>query len=140
MVELVVFGVLLVVGYTVGSSREKKHYQSLLKREKQYLDMPIRSEDYAKYDNVEVFLVSSSAVIAADYFKTIVVGFRSFIGGQIRSHETLMDRARREVMVRLKEQANSGGGKEIIGLRFEMNSIDKSAVEVMAYGTAIKPL
>lgn len=138
MVELVIFVVLLVVGYTVGTKREKSHFADITKREREFLNISVRAEYEAEYENVDVQLVCSSVVVASDYFKAVAVGFRSLIGGQVRSQETLMDRARRECLLRLKQQAAEFGAYEIIGYRVLMTSLDQIGVELMAYGTAIK--
>lgn len=137
MSNIVVFLVLITVGYIWGSSREKKHFESLARREKKLLSLPVRSEDHADYENVSVVLVAASVVVASDYFKTIATALRGLIGGHIRSQELLMDRARREAMIRLKEQAYDLNAAEVIGLRMEMNSLDQLGVEVMVYGTAV---
>ena len=72
--------------------------------------------------------------------KTFVAGFRSFFGGRFRGYETLLERARREALLRLKEQADAAGSSLVIGVRFENTSIAGSStpsVEVMAFGTAL---
>ena len=138
MVELAIFATLLVIGYTIGSGREKAHFIDIQKREKELLNISVRAEFEAQYENVEVKLIYSSIVIASDYFKAFLVSVRSIIGGQMRSQETLMDRARRECLLRLKKQAADWGADEIIGYRVMMTSLDQVGVELMAYGTAVK--
>ena len=65
----------------------------------------------------------------------------TIIGGAVKSHESLLDRARREAVLRMKESCP--GAHEIINLRLETCPISDSAagevasVEVLAYGTAI---
>jgi uncharacterized protein YbjQ (UPF0145 family) len=54
-------------------------------------------------------LVSGSVVISSDYFKTFVAGFRAFFGGRFRGYETLLERARREALLRLKAEAQAAG-------------------------------
>jgi len=81
------------------------------------------------------------ASISVDYFKRILTSLRNFFGGNMRSYETLVDRARREAILRLKESCPDA--QQIINLRLETSSIYKGqgnqigSVEVLAYGTAI---
>jgi uncharacterized protein YbjQ (UPF0145 family) len=88
-------------------------------------------------------LVAGSVVISVDYFKRILAGLRAIVGGRIQSYETLLDRARREAVLRMKEQVRSTD--MILNLRIETSSISKGrrqksvgTVEALAYGTAIK--
>jgi uncharacterized protein YbjQ (UPF0145 family) len=86
-------------------------------------------------------LVNGSVVISIDYFKKFVASLMNFFGGRVSTYETLIDRARREAILRMKEDA--GDASEIINVRIETSSISKNAsdnigaVEVLAYGTAI---
>ena len=86
-------------------------------------------------------LVHGHVVISVDYFKQILAGLRNLFGGTIQAYETLLDRARREAVLRLKESCPTAN--EILNLRIETSSISKGggdrigSVEVLAYGTAI---
>ncbi|CAM5220825.1 hypothetical protein ALON55S_03865 [Alishewanella longhuensis] len=86
-------------------------------------------------------LVCGSVVISIDYFKRLLAMLRSIVGGPVASYETLLDRARREALLRMKEQCT--GAVQIINIRVETSSIHNAAgngigsVELLAYGTAI---
>ena len=87
-----------------------------------------------------VKLVNGSVVISIDYFKRIYAGVINFLGGDVTPYESLLDRARREAVLRLKQDAL--GADEIINLRLETSSINKTSknigsVEVLASATAI---
>ena len=71
----------------------------------------------------EVRLVQGGVVISVDYFKRIVTSLRNFFGGNIRGYETLVDRARREAILRLKESCPDA--TQIVNLRLETSSIYK---------------
>ncbi len=79
--------------------------------------------------------------LSVDYFKRVLAALRNIFGGNVQSFETLLDRARREAILRLKESCSDAD--EIINLRIETSSISKGGdnkigcVEVLAYGTAI---
>ena len=88
------------------------------------------------------FLVHGTVVVSADYFKTFVAGLRNLFGGRFRSYETLMERARREALLRLKAEARRKGSKMVVCVRFETTTIASGwapAMEVFAYGTALVP-
>ena len=86
-------------------------------------------------------LVSGSVVISVDYFKRILAGLRNIFGGNVQSYETLVDRARREAVLRMKESCPDAD--YVLNLRLETSSIFKGkrkqvgSVEVLAYGTAV---
>jgi uncharacterized protein YbjQ (UPF0145 family) len=137
MFEFVMFVGLVTVGYTVGSYQEKKHLKDLQERELKLLKFPVRANKEIYQTMVSGHLVSASVVIANDYFKTVAVSVKSFFGGQVRSQEALLDRARREVTLRLKEKAITKGAHEIIGFRMDTSMVDDKGVEVFVYGTAV---
>jgi uncharacterized protein YbjQ (UPF0145 family) len=87
--------------------------------------------------------VQGSAVISIDYFKRMLAALRNIVGGEVKSYETLVDRARREATLRMKEMA--WDADIILNLRIETSAIGNSAnrrkavgsIEAIAYGTAI---
>ncbi len=144
MEQLIIFAVLLSLGYFFGRRAEKKHYQSILVREKQLLILPTTSQKTVGDQTREIDrckLVNGSMVVSVDYFKRILAKLRNLFGGNVQSYETLIDRARREAVLRMKESCPDAD--LIINLRLETSSITKGAgkqvgsVEVLAYGTAV---
>ena len=94
----------------------------------------------SKFESAD--LVVGSAVISIDFFKQFVATLRKIFGGTVRSYETLLDRARREAILRMKEMA--GDAVVIVNVRIEAAPIGKKArkgnvscVEAVAYGTAL---
>jgi uncharacterized protein YbjQ (UPF0145 family) len=146
MENLIIFLILVALGYTAGSIAEKKHYKSIIEREQETLNLPAVTIKNAVGINEEVLeskLVMGSAVISIDYFKRILASLRNIFGGEVMSYETLVDRARREAILRMKYMAS--GSDIILNTRIETSSIGKSAnkrkgigsVEAFAYGTAV---
>lgn len=137
------FLLLLSVGYISGTIVEKRHYKSIREREQLLQALPTIALKKPLNDQEisSVRLVNGSVVISIDFFKKFLAGLINFFGGNISAYETLVDRARREAILRLKEDAK--GADEIINLRIETSSITKNttnnvgAVEVLAFGTAI---
>lgn len=144
MEELIIFALLLSMGYFFGRRAEKKHYRSIMEREERWLKLPTTSSKYIMEDPREIErsqLVNGSVVVSVDYFKRILAALRNFFGGNVQSYETLIDRARREAVLRMKESCP--GADQVINLRLETSSITKGrgnqvrSVEVLSYGTAI---
>jgi len=137
--ELIFFCVLVVAGYFVGSRVEKNHYRSIRKRESQTLNLPIVTaknflEEGRAIESTQ--FVYGTVVISTDFFKLVFSGLRNLFGGNISAYETLLDRARREALLRLKAMAQ--GADLILNLRLETSSITQvGTIEVFAYGTAI---
>lgn len=135
---------MLLLGYGVGRWQERRHYRSIREREQALRHIVALNTRYLPegVSASSVLLVSGGVVISSDYFKTFVAGFRSFFGGRFRGYETLLERARREALLRLKAQAQASGANLVIGVRFESTTVAGSftpAVEVLAFGTAVKP-
>lgn len=144
MTQLIIFALLLSFGYFFGQMAEKRHYASIEKREQEYINLPTTTGKYViGVDETikESALVTGSVVVSVDYFKRILASLRAFFGGNVRSYETLVDRARREATLRMKESCPEAD--QIINIRLETSSIYKGkgkqigSVEVLAYGTAI---
>ena len=145
MTDLIVFLTLLALGYGFGQYFERRHYRSIRKREaelKNLLLIQTKIIPPAYFNNYDTFLVNGSVVISVDYFKRFVAGLRNLIGGRVTPYETLIDRARREAILRMKEEALASGADAILNVKYEMCSIYKGrrnkigSVEALAYGTA----
>ncbi|WP_428609217.1 YbjQ family protein [Sedimenticola sp.] len=144
MVELIVFLVLMTLGYLVGQFAEKRHYKSIIEREKGLSELPtVASRFPPPGKRLDQCLVTGSTVISVDYFKRFIASLRNLFGGRVTSYETLLDRARRESLLRMKEQAKTMGAEYIFNVKYETASISKGSkntigsVEVLAYGTAL---
>jgi uncharacterized protein YbjQ (UPF0145 family) len=134
----------IVFGF-IGSYVERKHYAAIRSREAATAGLPIIVSKTLEAGRVvrDAHLVFTAVVISHDHFKRFLANLRSIFGGRIRSYDTLMDRARREALLRLKEQCPDAS--LIANLRLETSTLSKNrgnrgvvAVEVIAYGTAIR--
>ncbi|KAB2922589.1 MAG: YbjQ family protein [Dechloromonas sp.] len=145
MYDLIIFLILLLLGYVFGQRAEKRHFRSIIEREKQLRDILVFSErTVPDAGNAEGTLVCGSVVVSVDFFKNFVAGLRNLVGGRVSSYESLLERARREAVLRLKEEARRQGAQSVWNIRLETSSITRGsgdgigAVEVLAYGTALK--
>lgn len=146
MYDLIFFLVLLLLGYVFGQRAEKRHFRSIIEREKQLRDILVFSERrIPDEEQLDGTLVCGSVVVSVDFFKRFVAGLRNLVGGRVSAYESLLERARREAILRMKEEARRSGAKSVWNIRLETSSIYKGAqqsigaVEVLAYGTAVKP-
>ncbi len=90
--------------------------------------------------------VMGNVVISQDYFKRFAASIKGIFGGNISVFEPLLERARREALIRMKGVAHARGYSTVINVRLETatlasarsNGKGTAGVEILAYGTAIK--
>lgn len=147
MFEIILFFIFLGSIYFIGNHIEKKHYVDLIERERRYINIPIITSKVEEGEDMgEAELVMGSVVISGDYFKMVLAFLLNIFGGRIVSYETLIDRARREAVLRMKEKAMAWGADAVMNMRFEMSKLDSMTrqnnstgmFEILAYGTAVK--
>lgn len=136
------FILLFAAGWFFGSRHERQHLAQLSIAEQQLSHIMVSSERFyvpKLVANTEGELVLGSVVIAQDYFKMIIARVLSIFGKNLTTYETLLDRARREALVRMRTEAQAKGYNHIYGLRLEVSNINQlgSMVEAIAYGTAV---
>lgn len=143
--DFIIFLILMMLGYGFGTWAERRHYKSIEKREAQFQKLPtiaLKKPLPQPGRVVRAQLASGNVVISVDYFKRFLAALRNIFGGRVSSYETLVDRARREATLRMKESCP--GATQIINVRLETASISKNSkkgsigsIEVFAYGTAL---
>ena len=147
IIQLAVFLTLLCLGYVFGSRTEHKHYESIREREEQLRQLVVLTSrlPLAGQLNHEARLVAGNVVISVDFFKSVLASLRNLVGGNVNAYESLLDRARREAVLRLQAAAKEQGAEAVINLKFETSRVSGNAsqglgsVEVLAYGTAMIP-
>ncbi len=140
--------VLLMLAYFVGSYLERRHFRSIRQRESECRSFPVVSfdtmpEDWRVSDSE---LVAGNTVVSLDYFKRIIAGLRGIVGGRIKTYEPLLDRARREALLRMIESAKAQGYDAIFNVRLETSRLANGSrdgkgiagVEMLAFGTAVR--
>ncbi len=146
MYDLILLLVLLSLGYFFGTYLEKKHYKSILKREKELKSILLFDTKLIppELQASGGQMVVGHVVVSIDYFKRFVAGLRKLLGGRLKTYESLLDRARREAVLRMKAHAQESDANMIFNIKFETASISKGArdtigsVEVYVYGSAVK--
>ena len=131
-----------VIGWLIAAWFERRHLRSMDAREMPLSEISINTSKQAHGCEPEgCTLLIGSVVVAHDYFRTLIIFIRRLIGGNIRPYERLVQRGRREALIRLKEEAELRAIDKVINVRFTTTAISGRflhAVEMMAYGTGIK--
>jgi uncharacterized protein YbjQ (UPF0145 family) len=137
---------LLALGFISGTLVERRHLRHLDAREDALRHLILTNTKFIHpgLNFTRGEMLAGEVVIGSDYFKNFLAGIRSFFGGEVRSLETLMERARREATLRVLEQAAANGAVAVFNLRLETSNIGatkgkKQATmgEILAYGTAL---
>lgn len=137
---------ILLVAYVVGTSIEAAHFRKLAQWEQELSGIMVSDLKRVppNWHVAEASLVVGEAVIATDKFKVFVAGLRSLFGGGVPGYERLMERARRQALVRMLWHAREYGANAVWNVRIETSTIQgnregkSGGVEVLAYGTAMK--
>ncbi|MBP5778395.1 MAG: heavy metal-binding domain-containing protein, partial [Campylobacter sp.] len=95
MSDIIIFLVLLALGYFFGSAAEANHYKSIKKRELKFLRIPTTNKKFPMRSDevVNSALVQGSVVVSVDYFKRIYASVINIFGGKVVPYESLLDRA-----------------------------------------------
>lgn len=135
--------VLLVLGYLFGRLAERRHFKKLIEREAATRYLPVVASRYPPEDRVyDQQLVCGNVVIASDYFKAFLAGLINIFGGRVTPFESMLDRARRESVLRMKDAAIALNAAYVFNIKFETSRVATgkiAAMEVLAYGTAMIP-
>ena len=136
--KVLIFVVLFCIGWGFGRHAEQKHLNELEAQEKRLSHIRIDNNRFKTTDRPGQ-LISSNVVISHDYFKYVIANIQNFFGGRLSSYESIVERARREAVVRLKQEAEKMGATQIMGLRLSTTELGMQGgmIEVFAYGTAI---
>jgi len=148
MLRLLLPLLLLFLGWLVGTAVERAHLRGLRLREIRWRKLPAVTLK-APPEGWRVGrtgLVDGSVVISIDYWKRSIAALRAIFGGRIHVYESLLERARREAVLRMKESAHTQGFHGVVGVRLETaklasarrNGEGTTGVEVLAFGTGVE--
>ncbi len=130
------------LGWYVSYRIERRHLARLETREADLQDIPVTQTPAIPpgLGACDSTLLVVSVVLSRGGFRMLLVTFRKLLGGRIPGFTLLLERARREALVRLKAAARERGALAVINLRLETTRISGKGmpvVEVVAYGTAL---
>ncbi len=145
--DLFITPVMLLGAWISGRILERRHLDNLLLLESGSRELlTVTIEDLPPDWHVESCeLVMGNVVISQDYFKRFAASIKGIFGGNIRVLEPLLERARREALIRMKGVAHARGYDTIINVRIETATLASArgdgkgtaGVEILAFGTAI---
>lgn len=146
MGEILILLIIVGVTYVTGTIIEKRHYKDIIKREIALIKKPIINAGAKTWNSKKkikkIELVTGEVVISGDYFKNFAATLKSFFGGRLTSFESVLDRGRREAILRMRENAkdsnfiiNAKIESVMINDYYTNNSVPQCAI--IAYGTAI---
>ncbi len=135
---------LLVIGFVAGKITQSQHYRSIREREGKYSGTPAVSLRTVHDPRaiVDATLATGSVVVSVDHYKRFLMFFRRIFGGEVTSYSSLIDRGRREAVLRMRESCPSAD--LFVNFRMETSTISNGrgktvgTVEVLAYSTAIR--
>ena len=141
---IIIFVSLLLLGYVVGKWTESRHYQNLHEREQAFLTRPAITVKILETDQpVEhATLAMGAVVVSVDHFKRFLATLRMLVGGELGSYASILDRGKREALLRMKESCPDAD--LYLNCRMETASISRGrrntigCVEIVAYSTAIQ--
>ncbi|MBN1175671.1 heavy metal-binding domain-containing protein [Candidatus Woesearchaeota archaeon] len=83
-------------------------------------------------------VVQGSTVRARNIGRDIGAGFKSIVGGEVKTYTEMTMQAREEAYNRMVNDAIKKGADAVVGVRFTTSMIMQGASEMLAYGTAVK--
>lgn len=142
------FVLLIALGFFVGGTTERRHLADLTRREEATSGFLSTQSKYF-LGNIEAghtpTMIVKEVIIASDYLKSFLAKLRNIFGGEVRSFETLLERARREALLRIIEEAQSNGYNAICNLRMDtaeiggnLNKRGAAMASILASATAYR--
>lgn len=83
-------------------------------------------------------LVKGSTIQTKNIGRDITQGFKTLVGGELKSYNQMMSDARALATKRMVEEAEALGADAIVCVRYTSASIMQGAAEILAYGTAVQ--
>ena len=83
-------------------------------------------------------LVRGSTIQTKNIGRDISQGFKTIVGGELKSYTDMMNKARDIATERMIEEAERLEADAVINVRYTTSAIMQGAAEVMVYGTAVK--
>ena len=82
-------------------------------------------------------LVKGSTIQSKNIGKDLGQGFKSLVGGELKSYTKMMNEARDLATDRMIEEAQTLGADAVINVRYS-SAVMQGAAEIIVYGTAVK--
>ena len=101
--------------------------------------MILVNTDYITGKELEMLgLVRGSTIQSKNIGKDITQGFKTLVGGELKSYTEMMNEARALATKRMVDEAEQLGADAVVNIRYASAAVMQGAAEVIAYGTAVK--
>lgn len=101
--------------------------------------MILVNTDYITGKEFEMLgLVRGGTIQSKHIGKDILSGFKTIVGGELKSYTEMMNEARAIATKRMVAEAEQLGADAVVNIRYASSSVMDGAAEVIAYGTAVK--
>lgn len=101
--------------------------------------MILVNTDYISGKELETLgLVQGSTIQSKNIGHDISQGFKTLVGGELKSYTDMMNEARALATKRMVEEAEAMGADAVVCMRYASAAVMQGAAEVIAYGTAVK--
>ena len=101
--------------------------------------MILVNTDYIAGKELEMLgMVKGSTIQSKNIGRDISQGFKTLVGGELKSYTEMMNDARALATNRMVVEAESMGADAVVIVRYSSAAVMQGAAEVMAYGTAVK--
>jgi len=140
--------ILLVLGWGIGRGIISRHRKRLDAQDEAFKDIRLHNVKYTPPVSVDVsagapsetYLITGSLVLSIDVFRRLIAAFIQLAGGEVHNYSDLLERGRRDALLRLKAEADRFGAKDIYNIKIQSAAIGANqGIEILAYGTAVKP-
>ena len=95
--------------------------------------------DYISGKEFEMLgIVKGSTIQTKNIGKDITQSFKTFVGGELKAYNEMMNDARALATKRMVVEAEELGADAVVNIRYASSAIMQGAAEVIVYGTAVK--
>lgn len=152
IIVLIYFGgplFMLGIAFFAGNSIAKKHNKRM--EDRQLVVAHIRTTDLRSFihpqsGSAPPELLCAEITLGIDHFRGFLGKLKNIFGGEVKSYQMTLDRARREAILQVVEQAHAAGMNAVANLRLEFVDISGNAnmakkasmVTILAYGTGYR--
>ena len=101
--------------------------------------MILVNTDYISGKELETLgLVQGSTIQSKNIGHDISQGFKTLVGGELKSYTDMMNEARALATKRMVGEAEALGADGVVNIRYASSTVMQGAAEVIAYGTAVR--
>jgi len=134
---------LLLLGWGIGRVKIRNHRKRLDEQDALLSGIRLHNIKYVPQSNAaeaqETVLVTGSLVLSIDVFRRLIAAFIQLVGGEVKNYSDLLERGRRDALLRMKAHAHAIGAQDVYNIKIQSAAIGASqGIEILAYGTAVK--